>query len=776
MRAVGAVARAELRARWRSLVAVGLLLGLVGGAVLAAVAVAHRTATAYPRLVEATGLDDARVFVPADQPGLLAVVPALPGVETAWTTSSWVARVQGPVLRYVSVGAGEDRPPGLVEPVVLEGRAPAPDAPDELLLGEPFAEASGLRVGDELTLELLTLEEISQFAVGFGDPDGATVTMRVVGVGRMTYWSGALSNTLAGPAFARAHGTAAAAHPVFLRLRDGAGPEFAAAFEEAAARAPTSVVDMYLPPRVELPTTDTDPAVLTAERVLTTGLAVVAVVLAGGALVVVGQALARQHAAGRAAQQVESALGLTAGERLAARLLAALPGAALAAGLGGGLGLAAGWLPALGAQARFEPAPGWLAPTGIAVGGGLALGAVLLLLTVPAVVLGGRPLRPRPVVHPAGRIAPGLRRPAVLVGAGLVLRGRRGGRGPLALLGGVLVVAAVVAAATVGAGLQRLVDTPERYGQVADLAIVDAREETVAALAADPRVAAVDILTSGDVVLRTGERTAFVALEHRLGALPVATASGRPPERAGEVAVGPRIAARLGLAVGDVLDVRRPAGGTAPLTVTGVVVVNTQQTGELGALGETGLVVPEQLPALTTAEPLVGASVAARPGQVDALFDDLSREVEVFRAETPDEIRNLADLLLLPELLALVLALVGAAGIVHAVVTGARRHAGSLAVLAAVGGTPGQVRAAIAVMATVAVVPALVLGVPLGLAVARVLWWEIATGTGVAGDVALPGPVLLAIGPAVALAALAAAVRPALRAVRTGPAAVLREE
>ncbi|MCX6463031.1 MAG: hypothetical protein NTW05_05505, partial [Pseudonocardiales bacterium] len=395
MRAVVVVARAELRARWRPLLAIGLLLGLVGGAVLATAAVAQRTATAYPRLVAATHLDDARVFVPADQPDLVTQVPELPGVTAAWTTSSWVARVEGPVLRYVSVGAGYDRPPDLLEPVVLEGRLPAPDAADELLLGEPFAEASGLRVGDTVTLKLLTLEEISQFAVGFGEPDGATVTMRVVGLARMTYWSGALSNTLAGPAFARAHEAGAAAHPVFLRLREGAGPAFATAFEAAAAQAPTSIVDMYLPPRVELPTTDVDPAVRTAERVLTTGLVVFAVVLAAGAVLVVGQALARQQAAGRDTQQVESALGLTFGERVAARALAAVPAALLAAVLGGALGFAGGGLPAMGSQARFESVPGFLSPGPLPVAGGALLGAGLLLLAALAAGVAGAAPRSR---------------------------------------------------------------------------------------------------------------------------------------------------------------------------------------------------------------------------------------------------------------------------------------------------------------------------------------------------------------------------------------------
>jgi putative ABC transport system permease protein len=47
------------------------------------------------------------------------------------------------------------------------------------------------------------------------------------------------------------------------------------------------------------------------------------------------------------------------------------------------------------------------------------------------------------------------------------------------------------------------------------------------------------------------------------------------------------------------------------------------------------------------------------------------------------------------------------------------------------GAPPRQVFSTVAVTATVP--PALVLGVPLGVAFARVLWWEVAASAGVAG-------------------------------------------
>jgi ABC-type lipoprotein release transport system permease subunit len=160
------------------------------------------------------------------------------------------------------------------------------------------------------------------------------------------------------------------------------------------------------------------------------------------------------------------------------------------------------------------------------------------------------------------------------------------------------------------------------------------------------------------------------------------------------------------------------------------------------------------------------------PGQAGLLFAELSRDLEIFERETPDGVRNLADLLMLPELLALVLAAVAGSGMIHSLVTAARRHAQDVAVLSVLGATPGQVRATLAGMAGATVVPALVVGVPLGLGAARVLWWRVATATGVAGDVAVP-PRLLWIVPAVLFGALLLSVVPAGRAARTPPAVAL---
>jgi hypothetical protein len=57
LEAVRLVFRGELRRRWRSWMALTLLIALVGGVVLAASAAGRRTATAFPRFVAAHGYD-----------------------------------------------------------------------------------------------------------------------------------------------------------------------------------------------------------------------------------------------------------------------------------------------------------------------------------------------------------------------------------------------------------------------------------------------------------------------------------------------------------------------------------------------------------------------------------------------------------------------------------------------------------------------------------------------------------------------------------------------
>ena len=776
--AVRLAARADLRVRWRGLVGLGLLAGLVGGVVLASVAVAERTATAYSRLVAAVGLDDARVLVPAARPAVAAALPALPGVVESWVADVWIAQVDGPSVRFVRLVGGPGRPDDLLMPVVVAGRAPRPDDPREVLVSEPAAAELRLGPGDPMTLHLLTRDEAGRID-NVGRPGGADVRVLVTGIARAPVWSGPLSSVIVTPAFARAHRADVASLAGFARLAD-TGAAARGRFADAVAMVHTAGEhaaggtgrDPSPRPELSFPTSEVAGSVITARTVLSGGLAVFATVVGLGGALVVGQGLIRHHAVRPESQHVERALGMTRGERAVARAAAGAVGAAVAGIVAAAVGLAAGWLPPLGSLGRFEPTPGFRPPWAIALLGGVAIAAAFLVTTPVAALLAAR--RPRRATPSPSRLGGRLgRRPVLLAGLSLAWRG--GGLRVVATVAGVTVsIAGIIAAVAFAASLQRLIDTPARYGAGADLSLVDAREPDVAALVADPRVAALDVVRRVPVTLgRDAIPRTVVDVQHRKGNLPLEVVAGSLPAGRYEIALGPRTAHRLDVGVGDFVPVAPSGAPPTVLLVTGIVVVQATTAGELG---EVGLVGPLQLDDLTPAEPAVTAEVLAAPGQAAALTAELSARREIRAAGTPDEVRTLAELVFLPELLAVVLVAVAGAALVHTLLSAGRRHRRDLAVLAVLGATPAQIRGTLAVAAAATVLPALVVGVPVGLGLARVLWWETAAGVGVAGDLAVPVGLLLTIGPVVLAGALLASAVPAAQASRTPPAAVLAGE
>jgi hypothetical protein len=766
------VARAALRERRWSLPALGVVLGLVGGLVLGAVAVGERTATAYERLVETVHLDDARAIVPADQPGTVAAVPALPGVARAWTPEAWIAQVDGPQVRYSSIVAGEP-PPDLVTPVIVAGRAADPAAPAEVVVSERVAQ--DMPIGTEVPIRMLTLRNVADFAVGF-TPGGPAASIRVVGIARMPAWGQALPDIVGGPGFAAANAGSGIGHAVYVRLdgTPGAEERFAAAFAATSAGAPSLVAD-YLAPTLEYPRSTPAAAVEAAERALLVGIGLFALVVGLGAVQALGLGLLRTAAAARPDRSVEAAVGMTVGQSLGARALAALPAAVLAGVLGAGMVVAAGALEPLGSQARFEPTPGFRAQWGLAALGGLALTVLFLLATVFAAALAWRASSPElPGPTRSGAFAEALRRwPAVLLGSRLVGAGGRRGLPPaVTILAAAAAVAGIVATVTVGASLDRLVTSPQRWAGSADAVLADAREPDLAALAADPRVAALVLSETAVARLSDGGVLGVTGLVSRKGDPPLELVSGRLPDTPDEVVVSPRLAAARGLAEGDRVPLLSGDGTPHPMTVVGAAVVARDDFGELG---QDLLATPEGLAEVAAPRsfPLLTGYVYAVPGEGPAVARELGERLEVIPPATPEAIRNLADLVQLPGILAAVLAVVAGTGLTHSLIVGARRLSREMAVFAVLGATPGQVRATLGVLAAATAVPAVLIGVPVGLGVARLFWWQVASTIGVGPDIAVPvGPIALLIAAVPVGAALVTAV-PALRYARMPAAASL---
>ena len=429
--------------------------------------------------------------------------------------------------------------------------------------------------------------------------------------------------------------------------------------------------------------------------------------------------------------------------------------------LAGAIGMAAGTLQPLGSQARFEPEPGFRAPWEVAVGG--ALGRRRWRSSRwwrwPRRSPGGAPAGPARPARPRGSAWTGLG-PAALVGLRLAVRGH--GRAVAVSAGAAVAVAGIVAALAFGSGIALLLSDPVRTGQAADLALEDAEEVDVAKLVGDPRVAALSVTRSVVARLADGGVLLVQAETQRKGEVPAGLVSGRLPDGPTEIALSPRIAAARGVNVGDTITVVNRNGRPLPLTVTGTVAV----VDDGGHLGTSNVVTDAALGGLARTSPIVRAEIVAAPGQAGPLAAELGRNLEILPRETPPEVRNLADLARLPEILAAALAVVAGAAMAHTLITAARHHTREMAVLAAIGATPRQVRGMLAVLGGAIVAPRWCSACPSG-------WpppgccggrWRRPSGSG--GDLTPPVGLLTGTVAGVIAAALLLALAPGLRATR----------
>ena len=320
--------------------------------------------------------------------------------------------------------------------------------------------------------------------------------------------------------------------------------------------------------------------------------------------------------------------------------------------------------------------------------------------------------------------------------------------------------------------LHRLVDTPARYGWVADFAVIDVRPEVLDELAGDDRLAAVTPIVSSSLDV-DGERLQAYAQEDG-GDRPFWTVlEGRLPAGAGEVVLSPRAARRLGLEVGDRATVAGPAGARdAAVVGLGVGPVLSGERADEQVLANA-----EDLSRLGAAQSFRDAMVQVAPGHDPAaVADSYAGRYELSRQEPPGDVANLEQLGALPEVLAWFMAAVAGVALVHALVVSAARRRRDLAVLRAMGLSRRQVTAAVTTMAAVLAGVGLLVGVPLGAALGRLVWWLVADAVGVATDTRQAVAAIVLVVPVMLAAAVVVAWWPARRLARQPAAAALRAE
>jgi ABC-type antimicrobial peptide transport system permease subunit len=148
----------------------------------------------------------------------------------------------------------------------------------------------------------------------------------------------------------------------------------------------------------------------------------------------------------------------------------------------------------------------------------------------------------------------------------------------------------------------------------------------------------------------------------------------------------------------------------------------------------------------------------------------------VLAAQRPVDLVNFGRVQNLPLVLATLLALFAALTLVHLLVTSIRRRRRDFAMLRALGFTARQLSGTVVALATTLVALALVVGVPLGLVLGRLLWRAFTHNLGILYRPVTPALAILLIVPLAVLVANIVAFASSRRLRHVDPATVLHAE
>ena len=829
--------RATLGRRWTGYLTLVLLLGLVGGLAMAAVAGARRTQSSFPTYLASTHPSDVQVFAefgPITKTGFSEkvndAVARVPGVERAVDVVGFDGTLQ--VLGHSNVpGVPGEAPPALEgspngeyfstdRVTVLQGRMANPDSMDEIVMSAGGAAEYGLHLGSTLRVAFFTDAQVqNRNFTGYPQNEPhLIVPFKLVGIVESSQQvveddDAALGDQVAvmTPALTeRLESCCAYYSYVSLHLRGGE------AHEGAVAAALNKVVPGLGPVGGA---TTWAPYVAKAERAIrpeAIAIGVFGLIAALAALVISSQVVGRL-------------VRRNAGESAIVRALGAGPAMVMADGLLGVLAaVLAGALVAVAVAVALSP----LAPLGpvrpvypdvgvsfdwTVLGCGFLLFVVVLGSAAVAVAYRVAPHRlaaraSTPERSPAwSQAAAAALPPSAVLGLRSALgSGSASGSGrdaaPVrsALLGAVIAVLVIVTSITFGASLNALVSQPPLYGWNWDYALLagfSAAENLPAAQTAtlldhDPDVAHWTGVYFEEAEL-DGQSVPVLAMDPNAAVSP-SMLSGHVLASPSQIVLGPATLASLHTHVGDTvvatvdgrarkLDVVGRAtlptiGGSGdPTLAMGSGAVMATSLFSATDLNQQGSPVAGPMAALITVRPGVNDAVALR--SLDHITAVLNRTSDpdgpvggVVSALRPVEIANYRTVGTTPALLATVLAAgaLGALGLT--LVASVRQRRRQFAVLKALGFTQRQLAASVAWQSSVAAVVGVVVGVPAGIALGRWLWTLFADGIS-----AVPHPTVPA--PSIALVALGAivfanlvALFPARVAARTRTSLLLRAE
>ncbi len=828
--------RATFRGRWGGYLTLVVLIGLVGGVAMAAVAGARRTQSSFPTYLASTNPSDLQMFTEFDpitntgySEKVAEAVARVHDVKRAVDVIGFAGTTQA--LGHTQSTVPGEAPPGLEGSTstdggeyfstdrvsVVQGRMADPTRMDEIVMSSGAAAQYGLHVGSTLPVAFFTTAQVRE--PGFsGYPQHKPyliVPFKLVGI---VEWSpqvvqdddAALGDQIAvaTPALTRRLETCCAYYS-YVSFHLDSGTE-----HEAAVISAVNKVIPNLGPAGGSSTWA--PYVAKAERAIrpeAIALGVFGLIAALAALVINSQVISRL-------------VRRNAEEGPVVRALGAGPAMAVADGLVGVVGsivlgslLAVAVAVALSPLAPIGPVRPVYPDIGVAFDWtvlGFGLLAFVVLLTTAAVLVAYR-VAPHRLAHRTAvpdrdsvwkaAATAGLPPSAVLgIRSALGSRSARDAA-PVrsALLGAVVAVTVIVTSLTFASSLNALVSQPPLYGWNWDYALLagfSAAEnlpaaQTAALLDHDP-----DVAHWAGVYFETvnldGQSVPVLAMRPDAG-VSTSMLSGHGLAATSQVVLGPATLASLHAHVGDTVVADTDTHGRVRLRIVGTATLPT-----IGGSGNpslemgTGAVMATSLFSATDLDeqgsPVAGPMavfISVRPGVSQAaalrslnhITEVLNRPSDhdapvggVVSALRPAEIANYRSVSATPALLATVLAAgaVGALGLT--LVASVRQRRRQFALLKALGFTHGQIAASVAWQSSVAAVVGVVLGVPIGIALGRWMWTLFADGISAVPHPTVPVVSIAAVALGAIVFANLVALLPGRVAARTRTSLLLRAE
>ena len=801
MGAVRFACRAEFRTRWRSWLAMALLISVVGGFVLFATAAGRRTEDAFPGFVAAHGYD---AIVYASRPA--PEVARLPGVVSA--TEMVIPDTGNPrcpgcrALNPSGFGVAVAPAAGRTPFKLISGRLPDPSAPDQVLASFTMEQEAGVHVGSVVRVPFEAPSEGAAYNdpnVGLPPPDGPSVSFQVVGIeaSEFEFPSGGTTVYLlyTDRAFARSVlPRTAFDYQYLVRLRHGVAG--LSRFDERVAGLNLGTGSTGASNQVGLAA-----SVETSIHPQAVGWWVLAALAGLVGLAVIGQALSRQSSVESEDYPTLKALGANR------RQLAALGMArTLAAGVAGAVGAvlvatALSPLAPLGEARTAEVSTGFTLD-GLVLTGALVVLVVVLALGVWPALRAARSVRidRRTVAfHPSAAVtqltstgAP----PSAVIGVSNALERRTGGTTvPLgsALLGVVLAVIALCGTGVFGASLTHLTATPRLWGEPEQLSFQPPSRALLDSLERNPAVTGITTgVGAGEIAVNHRNVGSIVGNAVR-GPLLFSAVDGHLPAGDDQIGLGVTTMRQVGAHVGSVVDVTVTLH-SGHLRTLPYRVVSQDSFPELGgfvSLGSGALLTTSGLiHALCPPGPQqafcrqevskhgsdgIRVSFASGPRGQTAIRHYLETYSSIATVPiTPTSLVNFGEAVNFPLIFGTMLAVFGAATLTHLLVVSVARRRREVGLLKVLGFVNGQVISSVAWQATTLAVVGVVVGLPLGVVLGKATWNLFANNLGVVPSAVVPVWFIGALAIGVIAVANLLALAPALAATRVKPAILLR--